>query len=80
MKIYSATTTVPRVFVSLEQGEPEPTTMLVPAGASVTAIATNDAATSFHLNYRDESGVTWDASVGIFQIELGGIVATVNEG
>lgn len=80
MKIYSATTTIPRVFASLEAGEPEPTTMLVPAGSPVTAIATNDAATSFHLNYQDEEGRTWDASVGIFQIELGGVIARVNEG
>jgi len=78
MKIYSATTTIPLTFqpVTAEGSDG----LLVLAGAAVTAIARNDAATSFHLNYRDEAGETWDATAGLFQIELGGVVSTVNEG
>lgn len=78
MKIYSATTAIPLTFQPVTA--PGSDGLLVLAGAEVTAIARNDAATSFHLNYQDEAGETWDATVGLFQVELGSIVATLNEG
>jgi len=75
MKIYSATTTAPATFHSIENFDGEAT---LPAGTKVTAMELR--VSRYHLNYRDGKGGTWDTTVPAELIELGDVVATVNGG
>lgn len=77
MKIYSATTAIDLPFHFIGPGGGAD---VLPAGTEVTAISANTAGTMFALNHTDEGGYAWAARAGVLQIELGPVIATVNEG
>lgn len=77
MKIRSAITASNILFRPIDPAV-RPATLVVEAGAEVSAVALDTG--RYHLNYRCPDGNYWDATVGPLQLNLGVVIATVNEG